>query len=88
MSESFNGWANRATWLVHQSLTYDQGRYSHWKERAEAMDRHDLADALKDAHTEEAVEVPDGWRKEIVLAAVSEVDWREIASIFRESAAD
>lgn len=88
MSQAFNGWANRSTWLFHQWLKHDQDSSRYWKERAETMDRHDLVEALKDVHTEQAHEMPDGWRKEIVLSAVHDVDWREIASIFRQDVAD
>ena len=84
MSEEYNGWTNHSTWLVHLWITNEEGSYHHWREQAAEMDPDTLALALREAHEEEADEVPQGWRKDAVLGVVSEVNWREIAEHFTE----
>ena len=82
--ERYNGWTNHSTWLVHLWITSEEGSYHYWREQAAEMDPDTLALALREAHEEEADEVPQGWRKDAVLGVVSEVNWREIAAALQE----
>lgn len=87
MSENtYNGWTNHSTWLVNLWITNEESSFRHWFHEAADMDLRELADALKTAHEEEAVEVPNGWRKDALLGVVSEVNWREIAEALKEDA--
>jgi hypothetical protein len=86
-NEGYNGYANYETWNVCLWLDNDQGSYQHWRERArEALDsegsyrdaRYALARELEDDHREYMPEVT-GVYADLLGAALSSVDWREVA---------
>lgn len=77
--KEYNGWTNYETWLVKLWMDNDQGSYNYFQEMARENDNaRDLADAIKEAH--EAM-LPDleGFPADLMNAAMSEVNWREIA---------
>ena len=80
----YNGWSNWETWLIHLWLTNKEGNCIPWGAHAIEMDEDELAEALQDAHEQEAVEVPEGWRRDALLGVVSEVNWREVAAALQE----
>lgn len=79
---TYNGWANYATWRVNLEMIDGlDPREMGWSR----MDRHDMADALKE-YVQEALEGQvsgkDGGKSLIfsyAMAFLSDVDWREIA---------
>ena len=85
--KEYNGWFNYETWLVKLWIDNDQGSQSYWQEQAEefykvdADDCSGLADALKEHHEEYLSSImPDsGFAADLMSAAMSEVNWREIA---------
>lgn len=91
MSEkTYNGWNSYETWLVALWMDNSEGSQSFWQERAEELvkDNDDdkdeatraLADQLKDEHEEaNPCTGSDIWA-DMMNAALSEVDWHEIAS--------
>jgi hypothetical protein len=98
--KTYNGWTNYETWAVKLWMDNDEGEYNFWQEATrEAWDnpadnrfipsRKDraiiaLADRLKDVHEENQPEVT-GVFADLLNAAMSEVDWREIAeSLFSD----
>jgi hypothetical protein len=90
---TYNGWSNYETWAVKLWLDNDEGTYNYWSDRAkeiirdprlseyltiEQTARQDLADELKREHEENAPEV-SGVFSDLLNAALSEVEWSEIA---------
>jgi len=90
---TYNGWTNYETWCVKLWIDNEQGSYDYWRERTrEVWDaaeadtilsrsqraRYDLQEALKDEHQEAAPEMVNVFG-DLLGAALSEVDWREIA---------
>lgn len=93
MSESkgYNGWANYETWLVALHIDNDAGTYERRRGMAEEARTGEriaacaLADALKGWVTDELVpQLENGLGADLLGAALSEVDWYEIAENFLE----
>jgi hypothetical protein len=91
--KEYNGWTNYETWLVNLWMDNEQGSQSYWAETAQEFynealsDRTftrderatiDLSDRLKDEFEEAQPEVTGLWA-DMINAAMSEVDWYEIA---------
>ena len=93
----YNGWTNYETWNVKLWLDNDEGSYLYWRERAEEryaegkeyeyMDAatSDLRDELQAFHEENAPAV-SGTYADLLNAALSEVNWYEIAESLMEDA--
>jgi hypothetical protein len=86
MSDGYNGWKNYETWLVALWIDNDQGTYSYSRELvSEAADGEEFpkvraADALEEWIKDEIL--PDlgaSLASDLLNAAISEVDWFEIA---------
>lgn len=90
----YNGWTNYETWNV--ALWMDNDASEYWNERAQEIyddaeaDKTfsrveraalDLADAIKDEHEENTPTVA-GCYADLLNAALSEVNWYEIAEHF------
>lgn len=90
----YNGWTNYETWNVALWLDNDQGSYNHWREKAQ--DAYDGAESSHRTREEEAAytlaaslradmeeAAPDlgasCW-SDLLTAALSEVNWDEIAA--------
>ena len=97
MSERYNGWTNYETWNVQLWIANDQGEQEFWQERAEdcIANTDDDGDAIAALSNElEAAycelyhqqEMPPGPLSDILGAALSEVNWHEIASYMVEDA--
>ena len=97
MSE-YNGWTNYETWLVKLWIDNDQGDQEYWLERAtEAHEKHSqgdmspvfrLSDELKSSFEDQACDLAGvtGFWVDLVGAALSNVDWREIAQSMLDDA--
>jgi hypothetical protein len=90
MAERYNGWTNYETWCANLHIDNSEPDQNYWRERAEwclkhqpnADDaRYELAEAMKDAMYEKYDEQrPDnGILADLLSAALSEVNWHEIA---------
>lgn len=99
MESRYNGWRNYETWVTNLWLTNDEGTDGYWREQArEAWDvaearehftreenaRLELARRLKD-EIEEGSPCPEaGLYSDLLNAALSEIDWHEVAESFLE----
>ena len=92
--ETYNGWTNRQTWLVHLWLTNDEGTYNATREivadrLASDMetDRYILGGILED-WTEQVIYgedvAPANLSTDLVNDALGRVNWAEIADAFTE----
>lgn len=92
-AKTYNGWTNYETWNVKLWMDNEQGSYNYWTataqecyDDAEADDTFtrkeraafDLADRLKSEHEEAMPEVSGMWA-DLLSAALSDVNWHEIA---------
>lgn len=85
----YNGWTNYETWLVNLWMDNEKGAQEYWRERAEECvahtdDRHgavaafsnELEYLIEDQVSEKKL---DGLLGDLMNAAVSAVNWDEIA---------
>jgi hypothetical protein len=77
-STEYNGWTNYETWLVALWIDNDEGTYTHWRHEAKRLQPHAAAGALKQAH-EDGFEETVGLYADLINAALSRVNWIEIA---------
>lgn len=95
---TYNGWKNYETWCVHLWLTNDESTDGYWRaaaraewtytedERPEYLSRSEaariaVADQMKD-ELEKAAPDLDGMWADLLAAALSEVEWQDIADAF------
>jgi hypothetical protein len=94
-----NGWTNYVTWSVHLWLTNEQGSYLHWKKRTreilgdQSLDDENsptalarLGDEIREAVHDECSIQRANLAADLMDAALSEVDWCEIAQEFIDDA--
>ena len=88
----YNGWTNYETWVVKLWMDNDPGDYAYWLDEAAEVfndrdpdnpddvgDSHILADALRDKHLEQCPIADASVFADLIGAAMSEVNWHEIA---------
>ena len=85
---TYNGWSNYETWAVKLWLDNDEDDQRHWARCASRVsDARQLADELKEAHEELAIEsrvAPGGVFGDLLTHALGQVNWHEIAESFIE----
>lgn len=89
----YNGWTNYETWCLKLWIDNEEGTQSHWQSEADRIYSEseadepftrleratlDLSDVLKSEFEESKPEL-DGFWGDILNAALSEVNWHEIA---------
>lgn len=85
---TYNGWKNYETWCVSLWIDNEEGSYNQSREMArDSESTIELADALKDWIEESAPEMDASVWSDLLNAALSEVDWYEIAENYREEVA-
>lgn len=85
----YNGYWNYETWAVGLSIDNDESEQELWAEQAEKLDIDALEVALKEYHEEAAEagkEQLPTFAKDLLDAAFSEVNWRELARGLKEEA--
>jgi hypothetical protein len=93
-TKTYNGWTNYETWNVALWIDNEEGSYRYWRRAAqEAYDEaeasehltreenaeRDLADRLKGEMSEAAPDLGASCWADLLGAALSEVNWDEIA---------
>ena len=87
MCNTYNGWSNYDSWCVSLWIDNDQGYQEYWRESCEeaCKDKGNRDDAvneirrqLRDLHEENMPEVTGVYR-DLLTAALGNVDWYEIA---------
>jgi hypothetical protein len=94
----YQGWSNYETWCVKLWIDNEEGSHLYWGERAreryeESKEENDelhaarcaLADELKEAFEDAAPELQGMWA-DLLNAALSEVNWYEMAGSMLEDA--
>jgi hypothetical protein len=91
--KEYNGWTNYETWLVNLWMDNDEGSYRYWRSTTQEVYEEaeeegtftrreqailDLSDRLREEH-EEALPEVEGYASDLLNAAMSEVNWYEIA---------
>jgi hypothetical protein len=100
--KEYNGWTNYETWLVNLHMDNSQGDQERWLEVAnqaiehpkqsevwtqEEAQKFTLADLLKDQMEEELTpKNTESLQCGLILAALSEVDWDNIAESWVQKA--
>lgn len=81
--KTYNGWANYETWVTALWMENEQNDYQATRELAseyKSQEVYLLADALKEYVNENMINTDRaGLAADLVNAALSEVDWMEIA---------
>jgi hypothetical protein len=89
---AYNGWSNYETWVVKLWIDNEQGSYEDWRGRTRAACKNaddkdeatgTLSHELK-SEIEDASPLESGMYADLLNAALSEVDWMEIASAMVE----
>jgi hypothetical protein len=76
---TYNGWTNKATWLVKLWMDNDQYTYSYWIEQVNKnTDSYQLADELEHYH-QDILPEHTGLLADLLSSALAEVNWIEIA---------
>jgi hypothetical protein len=85
--DTYNGWTNYETWAVSLWVDNEPTSYQYWRELAltylcgsqEKCDAvRDLAEQLKQQITDEAPTDAASLYSDLLMAAISEVNWSEI----------
>lgn len=93
----YNGWTNYETWNVALWIDNDEGSQTFWHDEARRVLEHheeinqmaiqDLAITLELAHEDNMPEL-GGTYEDLLRAALSGVDWREVAEHLLNSVED
>jgi hypothetical protein len=84
---SYNGWSNYETWNVKLWIDNEEGSYNYWREQVrDSWERHhdkeatvyEISKQLKSEHEDNTPTVT-GVYADLLNAALSEVNWYEIA---------
>lgn len=85
--EDYNGWTNYETWNVKLWMDNDQGSYNYFNEIArESEDLYSLSEQIKETFEENNPlnDSPASVYNDLMNAALSEVNWREIAESLKD----
>lgn len=103
MESTYNGWRNYETWLTNLWLNNDQGTYTYWRKETRLfwhsqkhipvdmrwkITRVILAHCLKDVIEKYGRRPEVGLYSELLNAALSAIDWYEVAEAFLEGIPD
>ncbi len=88
--ETYNGWTNKATWLVKLWIDNDQGSQEYWLERGALTFNapYALARELEEHFEDAALDLNGvtGFFSDLMSYALACVNWDEIATAYIEDA--
>ena len=90
--DDYNGWTNKATWLVKLWIDNDQGLQEHWLEMArDSVTEYQLADTLKEEFTDTqssilGTQYSASFWDDLMSWALAMVNWDEVAHSLMEDA--
>ena len=81
MSDRYNGYTNRETYLVSLWLSNSEGSYHYWIEQGETLSASELAATMEDEFIQAAETDLDGSFAllDLLKAALGRVNWPEVA---------
>ena len=93
---AYNGWTNYETWCVNLWIDNEQADQEYWQEQArevvdtclpdsQVRELADLMEAIHDEAYQETCTAP-GMYGDLLRAALSEVNWHEIAGHYIDAA--
>jgi len=83
--KGYQGWKNYETWCVALWIDNDEGLYDHFRDMAKDSDIDYLADHIKDMIDDcNPLNDTANLYTDLLNAALSEVDWFEIAEHYKE----
>ena len=86
--QTYNGWANHATWLVNLWL----GEYNYDHSELSGLSRYDATKALKETVdnilTDYETTKLSGLAADLINSALSDVNWYELADSYLEDCED
>lgn len=94
--DTYNGWTNKATWLVKLWIDNDQGEQEYWLERASLVFNapYALAKELEETYTDSIDESYNGiiskasFVSDLMSWALAMVDWAAVARSLIEDATE
>lgn len=87
--KGYNGWTNYETWCVNLWLDNDEGLFNTTREMTREADNElEAAEAVKDMVEGMAPDLGGTLWGDMLNAALSEVNWQEIANVHREGMDD
>ena len=85
----YNGWTNYETWLVSLWMGNNEESDRNWRRAGRTAESiQHLADAMEEDHAALVEQCPAGLAQDLMNAALSEVNWREIATSYMPSEAE
>lgn len=84
---TYNGWKNKETWTVNLWLSNDEYSYFAVTNGARTRTVDELADHLKTSCEDLLDEIENlktGMFRDLLISALEDVDWHEIAAGFKE----
>jgi len=79
--QSYNGWTNHATWLVHLWLTNDEYTEEGLRMAVRYGGHEGLKDYVYELLDDSGIDRGTMWC-DLITSCLSDVDWREIASYY------
>lgn len=82
--ETYNGWKNYETWNCKLWMDNDEFTQSTIYSQASDLSTEEFAEWIQEFHEMQMPEV-EGWARDLLMSAIENVDWYEIAEAIKET---